>query len=505
MSKSSTDPRLPWLIWMERVLKDPGASARLAWVCAALIVAYAYLLTQAGQNNFGFPAGRDAREVQRERQRQERLVIYANSLGLPAPEANFQLPQSPSMDLEVWLAQVLEQAPDHARFDHANVDPLARAAVAEALRLTFDFKDLDLRELVRDRGQLSFWDQLKTWEEECRNPSWSVAALCEHATQKNLMWLSELSLWSLRHVLALRLVAEVVDQSPPEKIRRAREWVARLKSQDMIIEDRNDLKDLSNEPPAPWSLSWTRLELREASLRLEWKLGLADLEVVGQLGSSRGSVDDDSELSDRQAATFLDWSQRRRSEIQAEKMTWRLMSGEIAADSQVVESEFLVWAGCGSVTAAKLARLKSRYLVWIHGRDDVADCDAKATRRLAQSAEAEKAAELELRQVVLPQARVRLAWSADEEMRFQVKELARLNPRLKMTVLNLEALRLATQQGLLSPMQRRQLDLPALTLAELQDLHPLLRPQSVSEMSHGLLAVKSPLPLVVVLSQISAI
>jgi hypothetical protein len=494
MSKTSTDPRQPWLMWIESVLKDPRASNRLAWLCAALIVAYAHLLTQAGQESFGFPSGRDAREVQRERQREKRLRTFAEALGLPAPTSEFQLPTNEKWDLEAWLAHAMDQSLDATSL---SADPVARASVAEALRLTFDLKDVDLRFLIREQGQLSFWDQVKTWEDECRSPSWSVAALCEYAVQKQLPWRTELSLWSLRHSLALQLVAEVVDQSPTEKLRQARLWVAQLRSQD--FRDPGNQEDVrsSSLGPEAWTSSWSQVEILEARLRLEWKLGLARDETARPV-----------RIDSTAHNNFASWAERRRSEIQSQRRTWSVRSGLGDADSQFVASELAVWAGCESVTAAKLARIKSRYLVWVHGREGVGQCETKSWNRTAQHS-SRQVQSRELREsqprIVLPAARARWAWSVEEEMRHQVKELAKLNPRLKLTVVNLDALRLAMHQGLLSPTQTQKIDAQALTLSELQELHPLLRPQSVSELSHGLLAVKSPLPLVVVMSQISAI
>lgn len=476
MSKSSTDPRLPWLMWIERVLKDPKASSRLACLCAVLIVAYAYLLAQAGQESFGFPVGRDAREVQRERQREKRLLTYAESLQLPPPGSDFKLPNNAKWDIEAWLGQVLDASESQA-------DPLARASVAEALRMTFESTDADLRFVVRERSQLSFWDQLKTWEEVCREPSWSIGALCEYAELKKLAWRREVSLWSLREILALRLVSEVVDRSPTEKLRLARQWVARLKDTSAVhangAEDSEEFDELNSAGTMPWGSKWTDHEIREANLRLEWKLGLG-------------------------AAPLASWAQQRRSELQMQRRTWRVVdlpSGDAISsalhvdspDTQLgVDAELSVGRICGPVTPSQLVRLKSRYLVWIHSTD-ASSCGKLASSRIADA------------RITLPQPRARWAWSPEEEMRHQVKELARLNPRLKLTVLDLEALRLAMNQGLLSPAQRRQLDVKALNMAELQALHPLLRPQSVVELSHGLLAVKSPLPLVVVMSQLSAI
>ncbi|HRK07901.1 MAG TPA: hypothetical protein PLZ57_09060 [Pseudobdellovibrionaceae bacterium] len=480
MSKSSTDPRQPWLMWIERVLKDPKASSRLACLCAVLIVAYAYLLAQAGQESFGYPAGRDAREVQRERQREKRLLTYAESLQLPPPGSDFKLPSNSKWDIEAWLGQVLDASDSQA-------DPLARASVAEALRMTFESTDADLRFIVRERSQISFWDQLKTWEEICRDPSWSIGALCEYAELKKLVWRREVSLWSLREILALRLVSEVVDRSPTEKLRVARQWVARLQSPAVMPVNAKDQAEESSELSAagtmPWGSTWSDHEIREANLRLEWKLGLGKTPLAS-------------------------WAQQRRSEIQKQRRTWRVVDlhldrrveepnegiGRVDSpiDSLDVEAELSVGRICGAVTASQLARLKSRYMVWIHG-SDASSCGKLASSRIASE------------QIILPKPRARWAWSPEEEMRHQVKELTRLNPRLKLTVLNLEALRLAMNQGLLSSAQRRQLDVRAFTMAELQGLHPLLRPQSVMEMSHGLLAVKSPLPLVVVMSQLSAI
>jgi hypothetical protein len=469
-------------MWIERVLKDPKASSRLACLCAVLIVAYAYLLAQAGQESFGYPVGRDAREVQRERQREKRLQTYAESLQLPPPSSDFQLPSNSNWDVEAWLGQVLDASESQA-------DPLARASVAEALRMTFESKDADLRYVVRERSQLSFWDQLKTWEDVCREPSWSIGALCEYAELKKLAWRREVSLWSLREILAVRLVSEVVDQTPTEKLRLARQWVARLKSpaemQANATDDAEVISELSMAGTMPWGSKWSDHEIREANLRLEWKLGLG---------------------TDPLAA----WALQRRNEIQRQRRTWRVVDLHLdrrmekpnevlsPADSRGdwagVEAELSVGRICGAVTASQLARLKSRYWVWIHGED--AQCGSLASSRLADAP------------IILPQPRARWAWSPEEEMRHQVKELARLNPRLKLTVLDLEALRLAMNQGLLSPAQRRQLDVKALNMANMaqpQGLHPLLRPQSVMELSHGLLAVKSPLPLVVVMSQLSAI